>query len=75
MTVFDDTRRWIAKNKLQAVAYIWGGGITASLAYQWTRPIPTQLKIIHSRVYAQVCGHIGSGSQSVHPVAWLSACP
>ena len=23
-------------------------------AYQWTRPIPTSLKIIHSRVYAQV---------------------
>ncbi len=22
-------------------------------AYQWTRPIPTQLKIMHSRVYAQ----------------------
>jgi hypothetical protein len=22
-------------------------------AYQWSRPIPTSLKIIHSRVYAQ----------------------
>lgn len=22
--------------------------------YQWSRPIPTSLKIIHSRVYAQV---------------------
>lgn len=22
-------------------------------AYQWTRPIPTSLKIIHTRVYAQ----------------------
>lgn len=24
------------------------------MAYQWSRPIPTSLKIIHSRVYAQV---------------------
>jgi hypothetical protein len=22
-------------------------------AYQWSRPIPTSLKVIHSRVYAQ----------------------
>jgi Hypoxia induced protein conserved region len=24
-----------------------------SQAYQWSRPIPTSLKVIHSRVYAQ----------------------
>lgn len=23
------------------------------MAYQWSRPIPTQMKIINSRVYAQ----------------------
>jgi len=32
---------------------IWLTGVTGSLAYQWTKPIPTSLKIIHSRVYAQ----------------------
>lgn len=25
-------------------------------AYEWSRPIPSQLKVIHSRVYAQVTG-------------------
>ena len=28
-------------------------GIAGSLAYNWSRPLPTQLKVIHSRVYAQ----------------------
>ncbi|KFM22988.1 hypothetical protein F751_0346 [Auxenochlorella protothecoides] len=37
--VFDRSLDWIVANKLRA--------------YQWTRPIPTSLKIIHSRVYAQ----------------------
>lgn len=32
---------------------LWGTGITTSMAYQWSRPIPTQLKVIHSRIYAQ----------------------
>ena len=32
---------------------IWATGLGMSLAYQWTRSIPTSLKIIHSRVYAQ----------------------
>jgi hypothetical protein len=26
---------------------------TRMQAYQWSRPIPTSLKVIHSRVYAQ----------------------
>jgi hypothetical protein len=32
---------------------VWLGGLTASMAFQWSRPIPTQMKIINSRVYAQ----------------------
>lgn len=32
---------------------LWATGITTSLAFQATRPIPTQLKVIHSRIYAQ----------------------
>lgn len=47
------TVKWVTGHKLQALAYLWGGGISTCLAYQWTRPIPTSLKIIHSRVYAQ----------------------
>ena len=39
--------------QLKAVFYGWGTVVAGSLAYQWTRPIPTSLKIIHSRVYAQ----------------------
>jgi len=42
----------------------WGLSVGGNLAYQWSRPIPTSLKIIHSRVYAQVShipdrGHAG----------------
>lgn len=37
----------------QAAFGVWATGLSASLLYQWTRPIPTQMKIIHSRVYAQ----------------------
>jgi hypothetical protein len=44
---------WALEHKLKTIGYTWLGGITGSLAYQWSRPIPTSLKIIHSRVYAQ----------------------
>ena len=32
---------------------LWACGLLASLAYTARRPIPYQLKIIHSRIYAQ----------------------
>ena len=32
---------------------MWATGVAGSLAYNWSRPLPTQLKVIHSRVYAQ----------------------
>ncbi|KAL6769941.1 hypothetical protein ACKKBG_A32970 [Auxenochlorella protothecoides x Auxenochlorella symbiontica] len=51
--VFDRSLDWIVANKLRATFYTWAVGVGGSLAYQWTRPIPTSLKIIHSRVYAQ----------------------
>jgi hypothetical protein len=44
---------WALEHKLKTIGYTWLGGITGSLAYQWSRPIPTSLKLIHSRVYAQ----------------------
>lgn len=31
----------------------WATSVTGVLAYQWTKPIPTNLKIIHARVAAQ----------------------
>ena len=34
---------------------LWAGGLAASIAYQWSQDIPRSLKVIHSRVYAQVC--------------------
>ena len=49
-----EVREWMVKNKLKAVLSVWATGLGASLAWQWTRPIPTQLKVIHARVYAQV---------------------
>lgn len=49
----DDTVQYVLKNKLKTVLYTWAGGITACMAYEWSRPTPTSLKVIHSRVYAQ----------------------
>jgi len=46
-------RQWVTENKLRAVGTFWGLSVGGNLAYQWSRPIPTSLKIIHSRVYAQ----------------------
>jgi hypothetical protein len=53
---------WALDHKLKSIGYTWLGGIVGSLAYQWSRPIPTSLKIIHSRVYAQAItlGALGS---------------
>ncbi len=62
-------RKWLVDNKLRAVGAHPVQPISAALgppaghhtnarwpeqAYQWTKPIPTQMKIIHARVYAQV---------------------
>lgn len=33
---------------------VWASGLGITLAYQWSKPIPLQMKIIHSRVAAQV---------------------
>ncbi|PSC75044.1 hypoxia induced conserved region containing [Micractinium conductrix] len=52
-----------------AVFGFWAVGLGASLAFQWTRPIPTQLKIIHSRVYAQALTLAGLGMAGA--VQWL----
>ena len=48
---------WALDHKLKTIGLTWLGGISGSLAYNWTRPIPTSLKLIHSRVYAQVRHH------------------
>lgn len=49
----DDAAHWVSRNKLKAIGGLWASSLFGSMAYQWTRPIPTSLKIIHSRVYAQ----------------------
>lgn len=36
----------------------WASAVGGVLAYQWSKPIPTSLKIIHARVYAQVCSRV-----------------
>lgn len=53
MGMLQDAHKWAIHNKLRAVGYIWGGGLAASLAYQYSKPIPPQLKVMHSRIYAQ----------------------
>ncbi|EFN59892.1 hypothetical protein CHLNCDRAFT_132908 [Chlorella variabilis] len=69
----EDLRRWVVQNKLKAIFSFWATGLSVSLAYQWTRPIPTQLKLIHSRVYAQALTLAGLGIAGV--VQWLEEPP
>mmetsp|Transcript_20489 Transcript_20489/g.61685 ORF Transcript_20489/g.61685 Transcript_20489/m.61685 type:complete len:110 (-) Transcript_20489:578-907(-) len=53
MGYMDDVKDYVVNNKLRSIGVLWASVLGSSLAYQWSRPIPTQLKIIHSRVYAQ----------------------
>ncbi|KAI3429262.1 hypothetical protein D9Q98_005359 [Chlorella vulgaris] len=69
MSSLDDMRHWVAQNKLKAIFGLWATGLSASLAYQWTRPLPTQLKLIHARVYAQALTLASLGM--VAAVQWL----
>eukprot|EP00884_Botryococcus_braunii_P004594 jgi/Botrbrau1/14135/Bobra.182_3s0076.1 len=61
MGVLEDTRTWASQNKLKAVFLGWASAVGGVLAYQWTKPIPTSLKIIHARVYAQALTLAGLG--------------
>lgn len=49
----EDVKEYIINHKLRSIGVLWASGVGGSMAYQWSRPIPTSLKIIHSRVYAQ----------------------
>ncbi|KAL4447444.1 hypothetical protein ABPG75_004663 [Micractinium tetrahymenae] len=67
--MLEDLRSWVVQNKLKAVFGFWAAGLTTSLAVQWSRPIPTQLKLIHSRVYAQALTLAGLGMAGL--VSWM----
>ena len=57
LSVMDEKVRewkvWVSGNKLQSVGTLWAFLMAANLAFQFTRPVPLQLKLIHSRVYSQ----------------------
>mmetsp|Transcript_4631 Transcript_4631/g.11718 ORF Transcript_4631/g.11718 Transcript_4631/m.11718 type:complete len:82 (-) Transcript_4631:678-923(-) len=44
---------WVSQNKLTSVGSLWLTLMAGNIAYQFTRPVPLQLKLIHSRVYSQ----------------------
>ncbi|KAK9821486.1 hypothetical protein WJX74_001429 [Apatococcus lobatus] len=48
-----DIKDWLQHHKLKAIGSFWLTTVGASAAVQYARPIPTQLKVIHTRVYAQ----------------------
>eukprot|EP00887_Chlorella_sp_A99_P003125 scaffold9.g3125.t1 len=50
---FPNAIDWALSNRLSAIGYTWLGGVGTFLAYEWTRPTPMSLKLIHTRVYAQ----------------------
>lgn len=50
---FHEWKVWVSQNKLTTIGSVWLGLMATNLAYQFTRPVPLQLKLIHSRVYSQ----------------------
>ncbi len=58
---------WISNNKLTSVGSLWLTLMAGNIAYQFTRPVPLQLKIIHSRVYSQF---VTIGAVAVSGLAW-----
>ncbi|KAF5739879.1 hypothetical protein HS088_TW12G01090 [Tripterygium wilfordii] len=47
-------REWVVDNKLKTVGCLWLGGITGSIAYNWSKPgMKTSVRIIHARLHAQ----------------------
>jgi hypothetical protein len=61
MSTLEQVAKWVRENKLRAIGTVWGSGVVVSAAYQWTRPIPTQLKVIHTRMYAQALTLVALG--------------
>ncbi|EES05347.1 hypothetical protein BDA96_04G211900 [Sorghum bicolor] len=50
----ESMRKWVVDHKLRAVGCLWLGGISSSIAYNWSRPnMKTSVKIIHARLHAQ----------------------
>ncbi|KAL1806678.1 hypothetical protein DCAR_0832508 [Daucus carota subsp. sativus] len=50
----ESLREWVVDHKLRAVGCLWLGGITGSLAYNWSKPnMKTSVRIIHARLHAQ----------------------
>ncbi|AQK72221.1 uncharacterized protein LOC100281627 [Zea mays] len=50
----ESMRKWVVEHKLRAVGCLWLGGISSSIAYNWSRPnMKPSVKIIHARLHAQ----------------------
>ncbi|XP_030505666.2 uncharacterized protein LOC115720642 [Cannabis sativa] len=50
---FESAREWVVDHKLRTVGSLWLSGIAGSIAYNWSRPKKTSVKIIHARLHAQ----------------------
>ncbi|KAK3282133.1 hypothetical protein CYMTET_10107 [Cymbomonas tetramitiformis] len=50
---FDTVIDAVKEYKLRSVGCVWAFGIGASMLYNWTRPLPPSVKVIHARLYAQ----------------------
>ncbi|GAB4843618.1 hypothetical protein Ancab_013582 [Ancistrocladus abbreviatus] len=46
-------REWVVEHKLRTVGCLWLSGVVGSIAYNWSRPEKTSVKIIHARLHAQ----------------------
>ncbi|XP_022870556.1 uncharacterized protein LOC111389801 isoform X2 [Olea europaea var. sylvestris] len=50
---FESIREWVVQHKLRTVGSLWASGVIGSLAYNWSQPGKTSVKIIHARLHAQ----------------------
>ncbi|KAL9269224.1 hypothetical protein AKJ16_DCAP17496 [Drosera capensis] len=46
-------REWVVEHKLRTVGFLWLSSVAGSIAYNWSRPEKTSVKIIHARLHAQ----------------------
>ncbi|GKV18517.1 hypothetical protein SLEP1_g28884 [Rubroshorea leprosula] len=52
-TKMESVREWVVEHKLKTVGCLWLSSVTGLIAYNWSKPMKTSVKIIHARVYAQ----------------------
>ncbi|KAF4379026.1 hypothetical protein F8388_022113 [Cannabis sativa] len=61
-STFESAREWVVDHKLRTVGSLWLSGIAGSIAYNWSRPKKTSVKIIHASAAARAANGDANGN-------------